>query len=177
VRQKKFTLMAADAMDSVVLDAFADTGVSPALVQDQLRRLRKKNPSADMAGCFAAVRNVSLSESNLPLLNEPIPVHEVNPSTDILRMKHRQLDLHGFTGPGADVAFRRTLLNLDRSKAYTIKVNVGQGIHSGGDTVLDKVVERVCRELGLDPPESHPRNPGYVIITILPRPSGDEEEN
>ena len=78
---------------------------------------------------------------------------------------------------GADVAFRRTLLNLDRSKAYTIKVNVGQGIHSEGETVLDKVVARVCRELGLDPPEVHPRNLGYLIITIMPRGGGDEEEN
>jgi hypothetical protein len=166
-------------VSSFMLEALSGGGIPAALIKDQLSRLRRLSADAppDARACCGAVSEVSLEDSNLPLLNEPIRMPDLGLSPEVVRPKKRHIDIHGFNQGGAEVVIRRTLLNLDRSNAYEIKVCVGKGIHSEKEPILAAIVHQVCDELGFDRPERLAQNAGYLLITVPALTNREEDES
>lgn len=105
---------------------------------------------------------------------------------DSMLIGKRFLDLHGYTKLGSLQASRRILLLLDRNHPNVVKFNVGIGSHSepsrdrqsnfdqtGKQNIISddfdlhhttrNCVKVVCNELNLPPPQSNPKNKGYLI--------------
>ncbi len=57
-----------------------------------------------------------------------------------------EIDLHGLSAPEAEKALHEFLAGCKSRKLKKVRIIHGKGIHSGGSSVLDKVVDNVLME-------------------------------
>jgi hypothetical protein len=152
-----------------------DPHISESLFRDELRRVRKKHPNRKpLDDCTDALQ--SLTSVAVPLVNEPTEFPDFGGSYEDAYVKPRSIDLHGFNRHGATVATRRMILNRDPTRGYTLKINVGQALHTidGKEGVVRPCAERVCREYGYEP-EVNSVNEGWIVITMPPTAHNTEQ--
>lgn len=147
-------------------------GMSEPYVKYAMNKSKQEN--GDNFEVAAAKMLTGSGKKMLPAYQEPLALPViVKPETS--KLQNLMFNLHGFTADGARQLIMRVLMNLDRSRPYAIKFNIGKGLHSqGGVHKLQAVLFDVCHALNFDDPEQSSVNQGHYILSLPALPSGDD---